>query len=180
MQGSAPATNAVEYRPSTGFGISAAAIFVVTAAALVWIGATLGPQDRAAMDGFTLLLFTVVPIRAFSWVCGAAFLALGYRSARRALDGEPALVVSDTGILLIGGRAIPWDRVRSAEVSPSGLLVLQFVPARGENGRPAGRRWWLGPLRGGKEENRVALSSLDLGTDPVAVAAEIARRITEV
>jgi hypothetical protein len=77
-----------EYRPSPRATLLVTMVWVATAAVLFWLGTILGPEDREAMDGFALLLFTLVPIRLFSWTMAVVFLGIGVSTARRGFLGR--------------------------------------------------------------------------------------------
>jgi hypothetical protein len=167
-----------EYRPKVPLGFALAGIWVVTAMILVWVGVVLRPDDRAAMDGFTLILFTAIPIRLFSWTAAAFFAFFGFRVARRALRAEPTLVLSEANLTLPDGKVVPWSQV-SAKVEKNGLLVIVVADPHSNRGSenilPKWRRWLARRLN----DNQVALSSFDLGADPAVVAAALESRIPE-
>jgi hypothetical protein len=122
------------------------------------------------MDGLTLLLFTVVPIRLFSWTMATVFAARGVLSARRALGGAPTLVLSSQGLVLRSGRPIAWSEITSTEVTPSGLRLIA-VGSR----EPRGGRSWLGRLGRKRASQQLAISSFELGTTVEEVVGEMER-----
>lgn len=166
-----------EYRPNKSLGIVFAVIFVVTALVLVWVGVVLRPDDRAAMDGLTRILFTVIPIRLFSWTAAAVFAFLGVRIARRAIRAEPTLIIAEADVTFPTGKVIPWSQVTSAEVDKNDLLVIVTALGRAEQTTPNARLSWLRWLGRGQDPNQVVLSSFDLGADPGTVAALLQSKI---
>jgi len=170
----------IEYRPNVYLAFAFAAIFVVTAAILVWLGAILRPEDRAAMGGLTLILFTAIPISLFSWAAAAVFTVLGLRVVRRSLRAQATLIVSETNVTLSNGKVIPWSQVASAKAHDNALLltVVADTQIHPKPARP--RRMWLRWLVRARNESQVVMSSFDLGADPAAVATELESRRAEV
>ena len=164
----------IEYRPRLTHSLVAAGVWLITASILAWLGLILGPEDRGAMDGLTLLLFTVVPIRLFSWTMATVFAALGVFSARRGLGGRPSLVLSSQGLVLRSGRSIPWSEITSTEVTPSGVLLID-VESRESLSEPPGVRSWFGRLGRNLASQQLALSSFELGTSAEEVVGELER-----
>ena len=156
-----------------------ASVFLVTALSLAWIGVVLGPESRSGMDGLALVLFTVVPIRPFSWVMAVIFAVLGVRVVRRAIRDAPSLVISSDGLTLPRGDVAPWSAVRSASLDAQGNVVIELAASNSVRDE---KRWFermRRPRRIGEGES-VTLSSFDLGTDPAAVAEDLSRRLAEV
>ena len=178
MRAEPSGTAVIEYRPKTAVGLIFAGIFAVTAVILLYVGFILGPADREAMDVFTRLLFTLVPIRLFSWTFAAVFLALGIQVTRRTLRSEPTLLISEAGVTLPTGKVVPWEQVRSVEVARKDQLLLEIAPERAVT-RPLRGPSWLRRLMSSSPEGQVQVSSFALGADPVAVAAELEGRRAE-
>lgn len=152
------------------------AIFFVTAAILIWVGFVVQPDDRAAMEGFTRLMFTVIPIPLFSWTAATVFTILGIRIARRTLRTQPTLIASQSGLTLPSGAIIPWLQVKSAEVAENSTIKIAIGDPDSDPVPPhVGPIWrrWFG---GGTDEDLVILSSFELGADPATVAEELERR----
>ena len=164
----------IEYRPSTALGLAMSAVLLVTAIVLVWLGTILGPDDREAMDGLVLLLFTAIPIRLFAWTMAVVFLVIGGATARAVLRRTPTLRISQDGLTLRSGPPIPWSRLRSANLTADGLLELGLGSDDIEASK---RRGLLARLVPGRAKNRIVLSSLDLGADPAEVAQVIQERL---
>jgi hypothetical protein len=120
-------TETIEYRPRVFLGLAFAAIFAVTAVILVWLGLILRPADRAAIDGATLLLLTVVPIRLFSWTFAAVFMFFGLRIARRTLNAEPTLVVSEASVTLPTGRVNRDEPLSAVVIIIMNLMLLALL-----------------------------------------------------
>ena len=139
----------------------------------------LGPESRSGMDGLALVLFTVVPIRPFSWVMAVIFAVLGVRVVRRAIRDAPSLVISSDGLTLPRGDVAPWSAVRSASLDAQGNVVIELAASNSVRDE---KRWFermRRPRRIGEGES-VTLSSFDLGTDPAAVADDLSRWLAEV
>lgn len=134
-----PLPTSLHYRPSVPATLAQASIWIVVAVLLFWIGSVLGPESRAGMDGFTLLLFTVIPIRLFSWSMAVVFGAMGALTLRRTFSGAPTLTLSDQGMRLRSGRDVAWDDVLGVRLDDEGALQVSLAPdpeaARG------GSRW---------------------------------------
>ena len=146
-----------EFRPDRRVSGLAALLFVGTGAVLIWLGFVLAPSDREAMDGFQRLLFTIVPIKPFSWAMGLVFMALGLRVAYRGLRGPPSLVVSDAGLTLGAKGEVPWLAVARVSLpSPDSLLI---------------------EILRDTEPERTVLSRFELGRDPEAVVELIRTRV---
>lgn len=163
-----------EYRPNATLGYVFAGVFTATAAILVWLGIVLSPDDRAAMDGWTLLLFTVVPIPLFSWTAAAVFLILGVRIARRSMRAQPTMLVSDAGVTLPTGTLVPWSRLASVKASETELRLTLLANSDAPPKTPKLWLVWLRWLR--RDEDKIILSSFELGADPAAVAEAIESR----
>jgi hypothetical protein len=174
MRGSAG--GALEYRPGVLRTLVASGVWSIAAVLVAWMGVILGPEDRAAMDGFALLLFTVVPIRAFCWTMAPLLAGLGVYLAHRGLAGAPSLALSSEGMTLRSGRAIPWSEVTSTAVTPKGELLIE-VDAHVRSTEPASTRWRPMRSRGVRRADQLALSSFDLGTNAQNVAAEVEKRM---
>ncbi len=172
-----PAEVEIQYRPRrvTGFGF--AATWLVTAGVLVWVGVVLVPEDRAAMDGLPLLLFTVVPIRLFSWVMAGVFLVLAFAVGRRTVRARPTLTVSSSGVILPSGAKIPWAGVLSASVTRDGALEIEVESNRDAGSTRRRGAWWNRRRRRNSGNEAVTLSSFELGEAPDRVAAEMHRRM---
>ena len=170
----------IEYRPNTSLAFAFAAIFVVTAVILAWLGMILSPDDRAATDGLTRILFTVIPIPFFGWAAAAVFTVLGLLVARRSFRTDPTLIVTETSVTLPTGKVIPWSQVASAKAHENALRLILVADPQAHRKPPRPRSRWLGWLGRGRDENHLVMSSFDLGADPAAVAAELESRMTEV
>ncbi len=170
----------IEYRPKTSLAFACAAIFVVTAAILVWLGIILSPDDRAAADGLTRILFTAIPIPLFAWAAAAVFTVLGLLVARRSFRADPTLIVTETSVTLPNGKVIPWSQVASAKAHENALLLILVADPQAHRKPPRPRPRWLRWLGCGRDENHLVMSSFDLGADPAAVAAELESRRAEV
>ena len=99
------------YGPNRTFAMVAVSVFIGTAFALAWLGTALGPKDLGAMDGFQKLLFTVVPIRPFSWVFSAVFGFFGVRLGLRGWRARPSLIISTQGFSVGTGALQPWSQL---------------------------------------------------------------------
>ncbi len=161
------------------FSALAAAVWIIAAVSLAWAGAVLGPESRSGMDGFVLLLFTVVPIRPFSWVMAVVFVGQAIKVGSRAFRGTPSLVISSDGLTLPRGDVAPWPAVRSAALDAQGNLVISL---RTRDNARDNERWLerVRLLRRKGEEESVTLSASDLGTDPAGVVKDLARWLAEV
>lgn len=160
-----------EYRPRKAMGLLVVAIWVLTASVLAWLGVILGPEDREAMDGLSRLLFTVVPIRFFSWAMAAVFLWMGVRTGRHVFGREPSLAISADGLRFRDGEWLAWAAVESVESQEEGMLRIELLSP----GEPASKTegiGFLGRLRSGKERGSKVLSSFELGAPPVEVVAK--------
>lgn len=73
--------------PSRGLLWSMTIVWCVAAVVLFWLGFVLSPADVEATEGLHRILFTVVPIQAFSWVMSVVFLGIGVMTGRAALRG---------------------------------------------------------------------------------------------
>jgi hypothetical protein len=171
-------TRVVEYRPNKTLGFAFAALFILTAAILLWVGSILGPDDVASVDGFNRILFTVVPISLFSWAGASVFTVLGLLIARQSLRTDPTLTISDDGATLANGTAIQWSDVISVEAKESELVltIAEDVTGNGNEPRKTKARrtsWW----RRGTSDHRLVMSSLALGADPARVKTEIESRM---
>ena len=170
--------DSIEYRPGVGPGLAVSGIWFATAGLVAWLGLILGPEDRAAMDGFALLLFTAIPIRLFSWTMAPLLAALGVYFVRRSLGGPPSLAVSPEGLSLRSGRRIPWTEIASVQVTKEGHLVID-VEVPGSSGVST-RTWsWLKPFHRAASGRRVSLSPFDLGCGAEEVATEVGRRMVD-
>ncbi len=78
----------IQYRPAVLQSLVSGGVWLVTAIILAWLGKILGPEDTAAMEGFTLLLFTVVPIRLFCWTAALILAGMSGYLLRRGLGGS--------------------------------------------------------------------------------------------
>lgn len=154
--GPAPADR-LEYRPRTSTGLGLAAVLVVTAVILVWVGSVLTPDDVSTIDGFEGILFRFVPVRPFTWIMGAVFAALGVRIATKALRAERSLLLESDGLTLPDGRQVAWDQIGTVDADSKDATLSLMI------------------AQGGVQD-RIALSAFDLGASPRAVAEEISRR----
>jgi hypothetical protein len=136
-----------EYRPSRTAAVALGGIFAVTAIVLAVLGTLLTDADVSGIDGIERLLFTVVPVRWFSWAMAAVFLAMGARVVARGFRSAPVLVLDRTGLTLDGEGRTPWNEVDEIRSLP----------------KPSALQLRLG-------ERTVSLSSFDLGDDPASVA----------
>ena len=157
----------VEYGPSRALGVSLTAVWLTTAGVLVWVGSVLGPESVDAMDGFTRILFTAVPIRVFAWTMAIVFAAIGLATARALGRPGPSLTLSADGVTLRSGAEIPWHRIDAVE-SEEFALRIRLTP---EAATAGGGRWL-----GRRDPNRIVLSAFQLGGDPRAVARELEGR----
>ena len=164
----------VEYRPNRVLGLAFVALFLLTAAALIWVGAALGPEDVQAMDGFNRILFTAVPIRPFAWTGAIVFVLLGITIARRALRRQPTLSISSEGAILFPGRLLRWHDIASIQTKESEIVITISENALSHSStfgsRPFRRLWARG---GANDDCRVVLSSLALGASPTDVLAAL-------
>ena len=131
--------SSLDYRPRPFATCLLASLWFVVAILLIWIGTVLGPESRAGMDGFTLLLFTVIPIRLFSWTMAVVIGGLGTVTLAQAFTGQPALTLSDQGMRLRSGREIAWSSVSGVRLDDEGSLLVSVIPDPGAT--PAGSRW---------------------------------------
>lgn len=60
-------------------------VWTLAAAILFWLGFILDASDVGATDGVHRILFTLVPIQAFSWIMSVVFLGIGALTARGAI-----------------------------------------------------------------------------------------------
>ena len=165
----------IEYRPRVAPSLAVAVVWFATAGVVAWLGLILGPEDRGAMDGFALLLFTVVPIRLFCWTMAPVLAALGVYLARRSLAGPPTLVLMSDGLVLRSGVLIQWGEITSAELASEGDLVIgveSLEPARGSGVWSLLKRL-VSPRRG----QTLAFSPFELGSRAEDVVAELKRRM---
>ncbi len=153
-------------------------MLIVTAVVLAWVGNVLGPESRSGMDGFVLLLFTVVPIRAFSWVMAVVFVVLAVRVGHRALQDAPSLTIAANGLILPRGEVASWSIVRSVVLDAQGNLVIEVATS----GKVRVEGGWFERIRQPRRiraGESITLSSFDLGADPAAVAEDLSRRLAE-
>jgi hypothetical protein len=161
-----------EYRPRAVVGLLVAFVWFLTAGILAWLGFLLGPEDREALDGFVLLLFTIVPIRTFSWTMALVFLWMGVGTVHRIFIGEPALALSEDGIRIRTGRALKWREIESINLQSDGILRIDPVAAQDQPAlRGLGR--WLSLLRTEGGRGPIFLSSHELGASTDHVAQEL-------
>ncbi len=166
----------LEFRPRKSTGLFLAGVLIVTGCIMIWLGFILNPADAEATDGIARLLFTVVPIRWFSWLFGLVFVLMGFQKFRQVFRDAPVLSLTEGGLILETGAVIPWTHIKSVEVSKDDILHIDIVrdraPPDAESERLPGPRI--------NSRNRpVVLSSFELGEDPKIVAEAIeARRST--
>jgi hypothetical protein len=162
-----------EYRPGRKTGFFLASLMLGTAGVLLWLGAILTRDAATAMDGFTRLLFTAVPIRLFAWTLAAVFLLFGVRIAQRSLSKRPTLTISDSGLGLPDGRVLPWQAVDSAEPTRANLKIRIAREPPGSPVMPL-TTGWRSRFSRRSTQNTIVLSAFDLGADPSVVVAAIA------
>jgi hypothetical protein len=159
-----------EYRPGKIAGLVFAAIFLATAAVLVWLGITLTPRDVKAMDGLNRIIFTVVPIWLFAWVFALVFALFAFGFLHRTLRSEPTLSVSAEGVKVYREKLIQWSAIKQIEASESELILTLAPDADACRDESQRRKKWVF-RRSGK--GRVVLSSLALGALPGDVKSEL-------
>lgn len=162
----------IQYRPTVLAGLVLTGIFAATAIILAWLGMILDPSDVDAMDGFTRVLFTAVPIRLFSWAGAAICLLFAGAIARRTFRSAPTLVLSESGLVIHERPRVPWSDIRAADVTRGGVLRI-VVDRRGATERLDAAPALSRQRRSRTDQRSVTLSSFDLGADPSLVAAEI-------
>jgi hypothetical protein len=163
-----------EYRPNPRVGIVLSGLFAIVAGILIWLGVVLTGDAADAMDGFTRLLFTAVPVRLFAWTLAAVFLFLGIRIATKTMSKRPTLTISDLGLGLPDGTMLLWPEIESAEAVHASTLKVTFRPRPAQSRDPAPSIGWRGWLTRKPPEHRIVVSAFDLGADPSMVAAAIA------
>jgi hypothetical protein len=146
---------------------------LVTAGVLLWLGTVLTRDAATAMDGFTRLLFTAVPVQLFAWTLAAVFVLLGVRIAQRSLSKRPTLTISDSGLGLPDGRVLPWQAIDSAEPTQANLQIrIAREPSRSPETPLA--KGWRSRFSRRSTQNTIVMSAFDLGAHPSVVAAAIA------
>ena len=159
-------------------GLLISSVWLLTAGILAWLGLILGPEDQEGIDGVARLLFTVVPIRVFSWTMAVLFLWMGILTANRVFRGDPTLVICAEGLRLRSGRQVRWKEIDRIEVRRNGMLEVVMV---GSRELPQRNRLWKRFARAQSENDRrpILLSPFELGAAPTKVAKEVQERLNE-
>lgn len=165
----------LSWSPSRGIALLNIVLLLGTAALLLWIGSVLGSDAVDAMDGFERVLFTLVPIRPFTWVMSVIMTALGLKVAHYAFAGEPSLRLDAGGLRFRDGTTVGWDDVEVLDPEHSATLRLTASAFMSTGSGRASRKARTTPDGRPVRE----LSSFDLGEDPRVVAREIERRRPE-
>lgn len=162
----------IAYRPNTAVGLVFSGAFFVTSAILIWLGAILGPNNVAAMDGFNRILFTAIPIWLFSWATAVVFAFLGFLIARRTLRTEPTLAASGDGLRLPTGKMTEWSNIQSIDALENELVLIVEKQEIDDARTP--RSWVLNRLRqAGTNDRKLHISSFALGACPEKVREEL-------